>query len=354
MADSTSESPDIGSINSGMRDFDSRTLFGERDLDLINALQINPRASWALIGASLGQDATTVARRWQQLTASGLAWMTAYAPDLATIGYLRVRCRPDTGTALGERFCASPCVLSVECLSGRFDFLLTVAAASTDALHDFATRWLPGLPGVEEVRSTVVVYSYFDGSHWRPMSLDPQQLAVLRDSDDHAPTSARRRSGDVELVRALGADARRSAVELAEIVGVSDATVRRRIAEMTRSGWLLFRCDFARSVAGWPFAVNLRVRVPATRLDDLGTALADWPEVRLCTVTVDDEANAMIIAWLRAPRDIVALEYRLLQRFSDITIIDRVFELASLKRVGRLLDPRTGVAIGHVPLDIYI
>ncbi|MFE9327581.1 Lrp/AsnC ligand binding domain-containing protein [Nocardia sp. NPDC052278] len=73
--------------------------------------------------------------------------MTAYAPELATVVNLRVRCRPDVIAALSERFCASPCVLSVEYVTGRFDFFLTVAAASTGALHDFATRWLAGSAG---------------------------------------------------------------------------------------------------------------------------------------------------------------------------------------------------------------
>lgn len=35
----------------------------ELDLKLIHALQINPRASWAQVGALLGVDPSTVARR---------------------------------------------------------------------------------------------------------------------------------------------------------------------------------------------------------------------------------------------------------------------------------------------------
>lgn len=43
----------------------------EAELELIDALQINPRASWVDLGQATGSDPATAARRWQRLTGSG-------------------------------------------------------------------------------------------------------------------------------------------------------------------------------------------------------------------------------------------------------------------------------------------
>ncbi|MDH6109724.1 DNA-binding Lrp family transcriptional regulator [Kitasatospora sp. MAP12-15] len=56
------------------------TILSEDDLALINALQLRPRASWTVLGAALGVDPVTVARRWNRLARRGEAWGGG-APD---------------------------------------------------------------------------------------------------------------------------------------------------------------------------------------------------------------------------------------------------------------------------------
>lgn len=331
---------------------DPGVVFGERDLDLVNALQINPRASWTRVGASLGLDATTVARRWQRLTDSGLAWMTAYAPEFATIGYVRLRCRADAVAAVSAQLCARPSIFSVERTSGSYQLQLSVAAADPAALDDFAARWLACLPGVQEVWTGVGLHMYVEGSQWRPQSLDPMQRTLLTDDRDALPPGpARVRAGDIELMLALGPDARRSAADLAADTGLSETTVRRRLAEMTRSGRLVTRCDFAQQSAGWTVTANYWAKLSAGELNALGAALADWPEIRLCVATADD-TNVLLIAWLRGQHECILLENRLLQAFPKLHITERQLTLRALKRMGRLLSPR-GSAVDYVPFAVW-
>ncbi|MFJ5195310.1 AsnC family protein [Streptomyces sp. NPDC088394] len=57
------------------------------DQALVHALQIAPRAGWNEIGAVLGLDAVTVARRWHRLTDAGAAWISCSpSPALAATG----------------------------------------------------------------------------------------------------------------------------------------------------------------------------------------------------------------------------------------------------------------------------
>ncbi|WP_067574248.1 AsnC family protein [Nocardia acidivorans] len=111
----------------------------------MNALQIDPRASRTRIGASLGVDATTAARRWQRLTDTGLAWITAYPPGLAVIGYPRLHCRGDAVAAISAQVCAMACVFSVQRIGGDYQLDLSVAAEDAAALDDLAVRELGAL-----------------------------------------------------------------------------------------------------------------------------------------------------------------------------------------------------------------
>ncbi|WP_196054775.1 Lrp/AsnC family transcriptional regulator [Nocardia aurantiaca] len=351
MPEDTVESPDTAMEGGRVPESAVLAAFDERDLNLVNALQINPRASWTRIGASLGMDATTAARRWQQLTASGLAWITAYAPELATIAYLRVRCRADRLAEISDRVAAMPCAFSVERVTGGFPLQLSVAVENLAALDDFTTRELGGLPGVEEIRTAVNQHVYVEGSHWRPQALDPTQRTLLTDPVGSAPARSRPRPGDPALVLALAADGRRSIADLARDTGLTETTVRRRITDMTRSGRLVLRCDFAEQAAGWSVTANYWAQLPAPAIDAVGAALASWPEIRLCVSTADD-SNVQLIAWLRNPREGVLLETRLQRDFPDLRITERQLTLRTIKRMGRLLSPR-GRAVGYIPFDIW-
>ncbi len=46
-------------------------MLDELDLALVDALQVNPRASWAALGDVLELAPVTLARRWQRLAESG-------------------------------------------------------------------------------------------------------------------------------------------------------------------------------------------------------------------------------------------------------------------------------------------
>ncbi|MCX4098231.1 Lrp/AsnC family transcriptional regulator [Nocardia sp. alder85J] len=266
---------------------------------------------------------------------------------------MRVGCRPDAATALGEWLCACPCVVTVERTSGRRSFQLLVAAADPAALDDFVTAALAQRPGVTEAVVATSLHVFVEGSGWRPQALDAAQRAALT-ADRHRlpPPSPRRRTGDLELIVALGGDARRSAVELAADTGLSDATVLRRISDMTRSHRLVFRCDVAREAAGWAFSLCFWARLPADELTELGATLAAWPEIRLCSAVADDDSNVLLIAWLRTQQDCIALESRLRQRFPNLHITERQLNLRTLERMGRLLGSR-GRAIGLVPFGIW-
>ncbi|MFF0462654.1 Lrp/AsnC family transcriptional regulator [Streptomyces mexicanus] len=325
------------------------TALSETDLALVEALQVQPRASWSRIAAVIGIDATTAARRWQRLTGTGLAWMTAYpAPHTSVIGYVDLACRADAVDALTRRVCAWGPVFSVERTTGEHPLFLGVAARDLPALDDFVTRALGGLDGVRSARLSIGTRIHREGSGWLVHSLNERQRSHLtgearpgRPGTPSGPYEADRR-----LLLALGADARRSCAELARECGLSETTVRRRLRRMTTHREVYFRCDLSQQLAGWPVIATYRLQVPRDTVDTAARALAALPETRLCS-SVTGESNLLLSVWLRSPADCPALEERMVQRCPGLRITEHTITLHTAKRMGRLLD-RWGRAVGHV------
>ncbi|NED35781.1 Lrp/AsnC family transcriptional regulator [Streptomyces sp. SID8499] len=323
----------------------------ETDLALVEALQLHPRAPWARIGAVIGIDATTAARRWRRLTGSGTAWMTAYPTHHASlVGYVDLACEPAAVEPLTRRLRSWGPVFSIERTTGVHQLFLGVAARDLPSLDDFAVRRLGGLGGVRSVRLSVCTAVHREGSGWLVHALSERQRADLRDGEPHG----RPRPGtgpyesDRRLLLALGADARRGHAELARECGLSETTVRRRLRRMINGGEIHFRCDLTQRLAGWPVVATFRIAVPGPGGQAVAKALAGLPETRLCS-SVTGADNLLLSVWLRSPGDCVALEERILHRHPGLRISERSITLHTAKRMGRLLD-RDGRARAHVPM----
>jgi len=124
----------------------------ELELRIINALQINPRASWTTVGRALDVDPSTVARRWAQLRGSGRAWISVYpapgAPAESLAAFIEVECAAGEATAVAERLVDDPRVGTIEHVTGSRDLLLTVVERDLAALGAFVLTGLGRIPGV--------------------------------------------------------------------------------------------------------------------------------------------------------------------------------------------------------------
>ncbi|MBW0273288.1 hypothetical protein ATM97_24705 [Nocardia sp. MH4] len=240
----------------------------------------------------------------------------------------------------------------MERTTGHFQLELWVAAGDLGALDDFVTSSIGTLPGVVEVRTSVGVNVYADGSDWRAGSLDKYERAALGDADQPAvrPRDSGRLS-DRRLVAALGADARRSVVDLARDTGMSATSIRRRLTEMTRAGRLILRAEMSRQAAGWPILVTYRLRVPPADLDRFGATTTKWSAVRVCVPMLGGETNLLMVAWLPTIDRSLRLESEIARSFPQAEIRERDLTAATLKRMGRVLDGY-GRAIGFVPIAV--
>ncbi|MFI7082216.1 Lrp/AsnC family transcriptional regulator [Streptomyces anulatus] len=328
------------------------------DQALVHALQIAPRAGWNEIGAVLGLDAVTVARRWHRLAEAGAAWISCSpSPALASAGqgllaFVEVDCAGGSLLTVAQALAKLPHVTAVEHVSGDRDLLLTVMAPDLAALTHWMTRGIGAMPGVVASRTHLASTVYTEGSRWRLRALDRTQIARLTDADTARAEAPVFPLTDLDhaLIAALSMDGRATYRALADACGASPDTVRRRLGRLFAAGMLQTRCEVARPLSEWPVTVIQWGRAAAGELERVSRGVIGAREVRLCA-GVTGRNNVLIIAWVKSLTDVQRFEVRLAQRVPGLEITDRAVALWPLKLSGHLLDEQ-GYRIGGVPLDV--
>lgn len=331
-------------------------ILGELDLALINALQLRPRASWADLAGPLGSTATTLARRWDRLTAAGLAWITAsFGREFSRsrcISYVMVRAEPASRSGLVERLAACPEIATIEVATGGHDLNCDVLTRDLRELDCFLTDKVYGAPGVVSVSVLLTTSLYLEGSRWRLRSLDPSQMNVLNNSTmSLAPGTYAMALDDLDrtLLEHLSLDGRLGWAELASLTGASTATARRRVNRLISSGIMTFRCEIAHPLAGWPIQASLLGQAPGQDLDRIGRELATWPECRF-VAAVTGTANIYATFWVRDLGGLQRVEAKTGAGFPALRVVDRMVALSTPKRMGHLCDGE-GRRIGTVPIS---
>lgn len=327
----------------------------ELDRAVVHALQIHPRASWTLVGEVLRVNPVTAARRWQRMTAAGLAWVTAYprlsGPRVVVSAIVEIDTEPGAGERVAETLAKDPAVVNVKLVAGGRDLVVTLHSAGLSDLTRRTTEL--AIPGVRATRTQVATAVPTDGSRWRLRSLDAESCARI-EAAGRPPTRKPRPPAwdalDVRLLEQLSVDARASANALAEAVGAGLTTVRARMDTLLAEGVIL-RCDLARPLSGWPLSAVYFASVPAEHLRETSEVLASALEVRSCAVTAGPH-NLVIDVWLRALDDVHAFEAHLSRRLPKLSIQDRSVVLRTVKHMGRLLDPADGHCTGVVPIRL--
>src|SRR6478735_2240670 len=162
---------------------DSAARADELDLAIVNCLQLQPRASWTLVGEALDVDPVTVARRWQRLSSAGIAWVSGRAtgqgrPE-SCLAVVELSCSAAQTLAIARQVTELPHVLSVEHTSGPRSLTILVEVRDLAFLSRFLLESVGTIPGVVATSSHAVTKVYSMGDHWQLHVLDASQRAVM-------------------------------------------------------------------------------------------------------------------------------------------------------------------------------
>ncbi|MDI5961228.1 Lrp/AsnC family transcriptional regulator [Streptantibioticus silvisoli] len=330
-------------------------MLSEGSLEIVDALQISPRAPWSLVGEVLQVDPVTVRRRWERLTGDGTAWVSAYvgsqASSTVTTGFLEISCEPGRSHDVAHAMAHWNNVVTVQYVAGQHDLLAIVFAADFVQMSQLLLVDLPSLPGVSRVRSSLATRMFEATGQWRLGVLSAAQVRRLRTAAPRRAGSTERpfASPDRDLFRALSQDGRGSNVTLGSRLSLSARQVQRRLTALLARDEVMVRCDVARSLVGWPSAALLWFSVPEDRLEEVGRKLGARHEVRTCAALAD-ERNLLLSVGLRSIGDLHGLVSDITAQFPYARIRERNLVLRQEKLCGHLLDA-AGRTVGSVPLD---
>ncbi|WP_460066013.1 Lrp/AsnC family transcriptional regulator [Streptomyces sp. YKOK-I1] len=330
-------------------------MLSEDDLALLDALQVNPRASWTLIGRVLEIDPVTAARRWARLQQDGMAWVSVtLGPHEArqlSLAVVEIQCERGANAAVAAAMARSSCIVSVEHVAGENDLSAIVVAADFPTLSDLLLVGLPKLEGVARIHSYFVTRLFEATGRWRLHVLGQNQVGRLREAYPERSAEKARSLGitDRALFRELSTDGRRSYAEVGEALGMSARTVQRRLTALMSRRELAFRCDVARVLTGWPSSALLWLSVPDDRIEEAGQVLGRRPEVRTC-LALADKRNLLVTIGLRQVSDLHEHITRILRDAPYARIVDRNIVLRQEKLYGQILAPDSR-AVEAIPID---
>lgn len=330
-------------------------MLSEEDLALLDALQVNPRASWALVGQVLEVDPVTAARRWARLHKEGMAWVSVtlgpHETGQLSLAVVEVQCERGMNAVVAAALARSVSVVSVEHVAGAYDLSAVIIAADFPALSELLLVGLPSLAGVARIRSYFVTRLFEATGRWRLHVLGQNQVRQLREAYPQVSADRARSLGttDRALFRELSTDGRRSYAEVGDVLNVSGRTVQRRLTALMARRELAFRCDVARVLTGWPSSALLWLNVPDDRIDEAGRVLGRRPEVRTCAALAD-ERNLLLTIGLRQVSDLHEHITRIRRDAPYARIIERNIVLRQEKLYGRILAPDSR-ALEAVPID---
>ncbi|MEV6108050.1 AsnC family transcriptional regulator [Streptomyces sp. NPDC051940] len=268
------------------------------DRRVLHALQLDGRASFARIAATLGMSERTVSRRYHRLRcrlALRVVGVTRPAAGEQEDWFLRVTAPSTSIEAVARR------------LAGRDDTSWIALLAGDGALTGILRVPAPTAPigdrtgALEQLRRSADIatvtaqrllapISSAGGSPGRLEALtagEREALAPGTAVDRAAPPSAGHplSDQDARLLRLLASDGRTSNARLARASGTSESTVRRRIAELTGSGMLAFEVEVDSTRYGRQVDVLCWLDVQPAALGAVAAALGSHPEVAFAATT---------------------------------------------------------------------
>lgn len=285
--------------------------FDQLDLQLLDALEVNGRASFSRIGAVLGVSDQTVARRYRRLWAEGGLRVVAVR-DAERLGQdqwtLRLRCVPDSALPIAQALAKRPDTSWIGIAAGGTEVIFGTRPRSVGDRDDLLLGKLPRTPRVMEIRAHQLLYRFYGGpSGWlrRFGALTPDQLTALRPEPVAAEGLARIDPQDEPLVAALEQDGRATYPELQRATGRSESAVKRRLAALLASGAVYIDVEYDTETIGYPVSAVLWITTTPATLHSVGEALATHDEIAHAAATAGP-SNIIATAVVRSTAHLYA------------------------------------------------
>ncbi|KQR53852.1 hypothetical protein ASF88_03090 [Leifsonia sp. Leaf336] len=265
------------------------TDFDELDSRIAAALQANGRASWGLIAKVIDVPVRTIARRGQRLLDAGAVRVSTYL-DTTRVGdarplVIQISTRPGHAVAVARALATRTDASSVSVLESGADVICQLMPRTPEESARLVVEELPELDHLVSVRVGTVLKFFRSGFDWTAIPLPDTTLSQLRGGESEGPRATGKvalTADDDRLVAILAEDGRASAIEVAERIGVTPPTVKRRLDALLGAGVLHVRTEISPALHGLRVEALTWLQVSPDRVEQVGEALGRHPSVRFC------------------------------------------------------------------------
>lgn len=257
---------------------------------ILAALQVHPRASWPQIADVLLIHERTVARRGQDMLDRGLVRVAAVsAGSPGTI----IEAETERGAVrmAAKSLAARPDVSWLHLTTGRSDLIGEITIPDVD-LAEVVIDELQAIPGASHVRTNPSLRYLRVAKDWDPGVLLPEESRRLAELNEFVTPAYEVRCDvpaldavDEKISTELARFGRSTFVDLSRLAGVSESTVRRRVAKLVTSGRIALRAVFAPRLVGLPLTAILRLSVRPRHMSEVTSLVSAESRIRNAVIT---------------------------------------------------------------------
>jgi DNA-binding Lrp family transcriptional regulator len=260
------------------------------DARIVAAVQADARASYAQLAATVDVSESTVMRRLQRLRSSGelvvIGIIDAQRCGLGRPVLVQLRTEPSRTLEVAQAVAARTDVRFLTVVSGRSDIICELIVRDRRHLATTLLQEMAKIEGISSTSTAAVLRTYKTRDEWsRGLLPDSVPATAPAMSSDVGLKAPKMDDLDLALINALGQDGRRSYVDLANELGLSERAVARRVSTLLAGKQLGFATFVDPSALGFEVEAFLRLRVDLASADTVATLLASHTEIRYVSVT---------------------------------------------------------------------
>ncbi|MBW4717138.1 Lrp/AsnC family transcriptional regulator [Saccharothrix obliqua] len=328
------------------RPAESEAALDDVDLDIIAALQLDPRAAFDRVAEVLGTTGRTVARRVDRMTEAGvLRFVCEVHRSLVSEGtrvHSWIRTEPRLIHQVAETLTAMPEVVFC-CTTADSAGVYCTAVPGRGERAAFLTSRLPAVPGILATRSEIELRVVRKASSWRlPRLTAGQRAALARPVPDFAQRARPLSEEERTAVALLRDDARLAYADLARALGMTQPRARRLVLNLLDEGLLQPRVDVEPGALGYRTEAIIGLRTQFGHATAVAEALTRYGGTRYLARV----AGTSSLLCQAVFQDELALADFLDDQLSGVDAVVHAEVSMILKVAKRLWIPRDGVLLG--------
>lgn len=313
---------------------------------LIDALQANPRQTWAELSRAVGRAVPTVKKQWHVLTSLGAAWVASYRGLAGGAIYANVDidCAPADRAALISELRLVPEIVTVCSRTGQYNIIIIVVTRSLSDFYYLLEERIAGMPGIRRMFPVLVGERGKDGEQWFA-----SQQRQLKTNETLAHTGLSDSESKVvePILSLLEDDGRVPSNVVAREIGYTPAHSRRVISRLLDARAIGQRIEVAPRFDPDRIVLALNINSPVDSVGELqrrGLALGN---TRLFWKVSGADYNVHIVGYLPSLAKAEKFESHYTHQLK-VDVVDRYFVSRYHKQAGHLYD-RKGAWEGQVP-----